>query len=120
MLRVVGACGDAGTRIENRIGEPAANPYLYIAAQACAGLDGIKRGLQPPRATEAPYAAGAQLLPARMGDALQALADDTVLAQALGSDFVAHYLHVKRAEWRRWEQAQDREAFERTEYFSRV
>ena len=120
MLRVVGACGDAGTRIENRLGEPAANPYLYIAAQACAGLDGIERGLRPPRATEAPYAPGAQPLPTRMDQALQALEADTELARALGSDFVSHYLHVKRAEWRRWEQAQDREAFERTEYFSRV
>src|SRR5207253_8091257 len=33
MLRVVGGPGDPGTRIENRIGEPAANPYLYFASQ---------------------------------------------------------------------------------------
>ena len=48
MLRVVGGAGDAATRIENRIGEPAANPYLYIASQIHAGLDGIRHGLQPP------------------------------------------------------------------------
>jgi hypothetical protein len=50
MLRVLGRAGDAGTRIENRIGEPSANPYLYIAAQIHAGLDGLARGLAAPPA----------------------------------------------------------------------
>src|SRR5207253_4050068 len=49
MLRVIGRCGDDATRIENRIGEPAANPYLYLASQIHAGLDGIERRLTPPR-----------------------------------------------------------------------
>jgi len=31
MLRVIGACGDRSTRIENRLGESGANPYLYMA-----------------------------------------------------------------------------------------
>jgi glutamine synthetase len=51
MLRVIGECGDEGTRIENRIGEPAANPYLYLASQIHAGLDGIDRQLKAPPAT---------------------------------------------------------------------
>ncbi len=33
MLRVIGQAGDTATRIENRLGEPAANPYLYMASQ---------------------------------------------------------------------------------------
>ena len=41
MARVLGAPYDPATRIENRIGEPSANPYLYIAAQIVSGLDGI-------------------------------------------------------------------------------
>ena len=41
MARVLGAPHDPATRIENRIGEPSANPYLYIAAQIVSGLDGI-------------------------------------------------------------------------------
>ena len=56
MLRVIGDCGDEATRIENRIGEPAANPYLYLASQVHAGLDGIARRLKAPPATDAPYA----------------------------------------------------------------
>ena len=41
MLRVLGAPGDGASRIENRSGEPSANPYLFIASQIAAGLDGI-------------------------------------------------------------------------------
>jgi glutamine synthetase len=52
MLRVVGECADAATRIENRIGEPAANPYLYLASQIHAGLDGMARQLKAPPATD--------------------------------------------------------------------
>jgi len=33
MIRVLGGRGDAATRLENRAGEPAANPYLYMASQ---------------------------------------------------------------------------------------
>ena len=42
MLRLVGAgTNDPATRIENRVGEPAANPYLYMASQLVSGIDGI-------------------------------------------------------------------------------
>ena len=43
MIRVLGGAGDPATRLENRIGEPAANPYLYMASQILSGLDGIDR-----------------------------------------------------------------------------
>ena len=33
MIRMLGGPGDPATRLENRIGEPAANPYLYMASQ---------------------------------------------------------------------------------------
>src|SRR5262249_51403826 len=39
MLRVLGARNDPASRIENRIGEPSANPYLYILSQVVSGLD---------------------------------------------------------------------------------
>ena len=42
MVRAIGGVGDPGSRIENRIGEPAANPYLYIASQIASGL-GLRR-----------------------------------------------------------------------------
>ena len=43
MVRVMGEPGDPATHLENRIGEPLANPYLYMASQIHAGLDGIAR-----------------------------------------------------------------------------
>jgi glutamine synthetase len=39
MCRLVGGAGDRSTHIENRSGEPLANPYLYMASQIFAGLD---------------------------------------------------------------------------------
>ena len=119
MLRVVGECGDAGTRIENRIGEPSANPYLYFASQVHAGLDGIERKLAAPRATDAPYAAEADRLPSNLGDALDALAQDDVLRAAFGGDFIDFHQRIKRAELARYEAAADKDEFQRREYFSR-
>ena len=43
MVRVLGAAGEDAVRLENRVGEPAANPYLYMASQIFTGLDGIAR-----------------------------------------------------------------------------
>lgn len=120
MLRVVGECGDESTRIENRIGEPAANPYLYLAAQIHAGLDGIARGRRAPPATDAPYGGQGQQLPTSLGQALDALAEDATLAQAFGPSFVQYFTRVKRSEQERFEKAEDKDEFQRREYFSRI
>jgi glutamine synthetase len=102
MCRVLGGFGDPATRIENRIGEPAANPYLYIAAQIFCGLDGLARGLVPPPPAETPYETGAPLLPRSLDAALEALAADTVLRDAVGPRFCDWYSHIKRAELARF------------------
>jgi len=123
MLRVLGRAGDAGTRIENRIGEPSANPYLYIAAQIHAGLDGLARALTPPPATAAPYSQTSVdvdvRLPAGLGEALDALAADERLVAAFGAPVVAWLSQVKRSELARHDQAEDKEAWQAREYFSR-
>jgi glutamine synthetase len=120
MLRVLGGPGDAATRIENRIGEPCANPYLYIAAQVHAGLDGIARRLRAPAATLAPYAEASTRLPTTLGDALDALAADATLADAFGPALVDGLVRAKRTELARHDQAEDRDAWQRREYFSRL
>ena len=120
MLRVIGECGDQDTRIENRIGEPAANPYLYIASQIHAGLDGIAKELAPPRATDAPYGAQAQRLPSSLGEALAALAADSALVLAFGQPFVDYYSRIKRCDLQRFDEAQDKDLFHRREYFGRL
>lgn len=120
MLRVVGGPGDAGTRIENRMGEPAANPYLYMASQILAGLDGIENDLTAPFATEAPYAESAERLPLTLGDALARLGDDPILSAGLGADFVRYYQRIKQSEQSRFNDAEDKVEFQRREYFSRI
>jgi glutamine synthetase len=120
MLRVIGASGDAATRIENRVGEPAANPYLYLASQIHAGLDGIERGLTAPPATDAPYAGTQVLLPTSLAEALDALQGDTPMRQAFGEDFVRYFTRIKQMERERFDQAVDKDEFNRREYFSRI
>ena len=125
MLRVVGTprasadgfVADPATRIENRIGEPAANPYLYIASQVHAGLDGITRRLAAPPATDRPYAKGNSPLPTSLGAALAALRADDTLVQAFGPDFVDYLCTLKQQELTRHAQAQDPQDWERREYF---
>jgi glutamine synthetase len=119
MLRVVGECGNPHTRIENRLGEPAANPYLYIASQIHAGLDGIARKRRAPPATEDPYNADGKRLPSSLREALDAFGEDAALTEGLGRDFTNYYLHVKRADVRRFEAAEDKDEFHRREYFGR-
>ncbi|MBL0944013.1 MAG: glutamine synthetase [Hydrogenophaga sp.] len=119
MLRVVGSAGDAATRIENRLGEPAANPYLCMAGQIHAGLDGLQRRLAAPPGTEAPYAEGSERIPNNLGDALAALRSDTVLTHALGPAVVNHFCRIKQQELDRHTAAEDKTDFERREYFAR-
>ena len=119
MLRVIGECGDNATRIENRIGEPAANPYLYIAAQIHAGIDGIERRLTAPPATDSPYAETHVKLPTSLGEALDAVAPDQALINGFGSEFIDYLVRVKQSEWARYQAAEDKDDFNRREYFSR-
>ncbi|KWT98839.1 glutamine synthetase family protein [Variovorax sp. WDL1] len=98
MLRVLGGPGQSATRIENRVGEPTANPYLYLASQIFSGLDGLGRQLDPGPSADAPYETEADPLPRSLNDALAALRADTVLVEQLGPRFVDYYCHIKEAE----------------------
>ena len=95
-------------RLEYRTADGSSNPYLAAAALLAAGMDGITRGLKadagrdgnlfllsPKQAEEQ----GIALLPANLGEALDALEADDVLCGALGSDYAAAYLQAKREEW---------------------
>ena len=99
-LRVVADQGASATRIENRMGEPAANPYLYIASQIYAGLDGIARQLDPPRADASPYqpSDGVDALPTALATALDALNQSDVMRAGFGNDFVHYFDYIKRHE----------------------
>jgi glutamine synthetase len=104
MVRVQGGVADPGTHLENRLGEPAANPYLYMAADIAAGLDGIGRGLLPPPPAEAdPYAQEAPMLPSTFAEGIELLAADPLYRNQFGDRFIDYYLMMKRAELARYE-----------------
>jgi glutamine synthetase len=119
MLRVIGAPGDAATRIENRLGEPLANPYLCLAGQVCAGLDGLARRLEPGPAVRAPYEPQPAPLPATPAEALDALAADAVLCAGLGAPMQRVHEAVRRAEITRRAAAADPRDWDRRELFGR-
>ena len=102
LMRVIDG---AGARIENRAGEPSANPYLFIAGQIIAGLDGLERGLEPPPPDDAPYESGRPVLPADLDAALAALEDGGLFRAAMGDRFIDYYLRLKRAELDRFHAA---------------
>jgi glutamine synthetase len=103
MVRVLGQPGDPATHLENRVGEPAANPYLYVASQIYSGLDGIARRLDPGPSADTPYEAPAALLPKNLGEALTALRADEVFRTGFGGGFIDYYTHIKAAELERFE-----------------
>jgi glutamine synthetase len=104
-----------GGRVENRACDGSANPYLAMAAQLAAGLDGIDRGLDPGEpnrdnlhvmAPEAVAARGIRALPPTLLHAADELVTDDVLREALGKtpdgDYIDYYAQVKRDEFRAW------------------
>lgn len=99
------------TRFELRSGDPAANPYLAIAAILASGLDGIKNKLTPPKnvedniynmSTEQRSTAQITQLPTSLPKALTNLQADQALFEALGS-VTSKYLQVKQTELTRFQ-----------------
>lgn len=96
-----------GGRLELRVPDASANPYLLTAAILYAGLDGIQRQLDPGSPCnenlyqmnlEELKARGIGRLPVLLPAALEALEADQVLCSGLGSSFVTEFAKLKRAE----------------------
>lgn len=116
MVRAVTGSDPSSTRLENRAGEPAANPYLFIASQVIAGLDGIDRELDPGPPTAEPYTDDAPRLPASLMSALDALAVDDLFAGAFGREVIDWLITLKRAEVERY--LAEVSDWEQREYFT--
>src|SRR6476660_9780334 len=107
MLRIPDRRG-AGTRVEHRVPDPAANPYLALAVMLAAGLDGIETKAdwrEPVNANiwEMSHREKRRLriddLPHNLSDACDELEKDSVITAALGPHITAHFLAAKRQEW---------------------
>jgi glutamine synthetase len=115
MVRVIGRAGDPATRLENRAGEPGANPYLAMAAQIASGLDGIDRQASPGPPSETPYDSDAPALPRSLMAAIAALRDDACLRAAFGPFFIDTFTRLKEAEIDRF--LSEITEWEQSEYF---
>ncbi|MEU6710883.1 glutamine synthetase family protein [Nonomuraea sp. NPDC046802] len=101
-VRVCSPLGDSGEpNLELKPSDSSANPYLSLGAVIHAGLDGIRRGLDPGAAVDVdPDTRPGQYhrLPSSLDEALDALESDEVLMEALGPLRRSAYLAVKRSE----------------------
>jgi glutamine synthetase len=115
MIRISGARGDNSTHLENRIGEPAANPYLYVASQLISGRDGIARKLDPGPCADEAYSADVPLVPATLEEAVRHFENSDLMRRELGNEFVNYLTTVKRKEISRFNAAVT--DWEQREYF---
>ena len=107
LIRVPARRG-TGTRVEVRMPDPSANPYLALAVMMAAGLDGI--------ATDADYREPVDTnifemsfrekrrlriddLPHDLNEACDELEKDDAILDALGEHVAKNFLHAKRQEW---------------------
>jgi glutamine synthetase len=95
----------AAARMEVRLGDATANPYLAMAAIGAAVFLGIQDKAEPPPKLEGyGYDPGrAEMLPMRLGEALDALESDRELAEVLGEYFGTSFLAYQRNEIERFE-----------------
>ena len=106
LLRVPRASGTESTRIEIRSPDPSCNPYLGFAVMLAAGLDGIRRELPAPAATEenlydidTERRAALGVLPGSLEEALDELEKDDVIRSAIGTHICDRFINAKRLEW---------------------
>ena len=97
------------TRIEYRSPDPACNPYLAFSVILAAGMRGIREQYDLPIEADANLfqmddaqlvKLGIDQIPSSLGDALKAMEDSTLVAEALGEHIFVWFLRNKRNEWR--------------------
>lgn len=115
LVRVAGARGDANTHLENRVGEPAANPYLYLASQVASGRDGLRSKTEPGPSADEPYLVEAPALPSSLEEAVPYFEQSALLRAEFGDPFVNYLAMIKRHEVGRFNAAVT--DWEQREYF---
>lgn len=100
--------GPDAMNIELKTVDNSANPYLAVAGVIAAGLDGLRRELDPGDPVEIDPAylpdeererRGIVPVPKHLGEALEAFEGDEVVTGALGEPLARSYLAVRRGEW---------------------
>lgn len=107
--------------------DAAINPYLAFALLIGAGLNGIEKSFELPEASNVNLAAlsadklaGIPILPETLGDAIL-LAKESELVRSIGTPkAIEKFIAEKSAEWREYQDAEDRDVFENNHYFTRL
>jgi glutamine synthetase len=96
-----------GTRLELRSPDPSCNPYLAFAAMIAAGLDGVRKGSEPPPPVRGNIydmngperqRLGIDSLPGSIEEAVQELLRDEVIVSAIGEHIIGRFVDAKRIE----------------------
>lgn len=107
LIRIPASRG-AGTRVELRCPDPAANPYLALAVCLAAGLDGIENKIMPPEEVRENVfemrlsrkaEKGIESLPGDLMEAIEEFEHDDYIKGVLGSHITEKYAEAKKAEW---------------------
>lgn len=107
LIRVPATRGP-GTRLELRCPDPACNPYLELALCLAAGLDGIKKGMTPPKSTDVNIFhltaqervdLGIDSLPGSLLEAIGEMGKDELVKSTLGAHVYEKYTEAKIKEW---------------------
>lgn len=110
MIRVP-ARRERGTRVELRMPDPAANPYLALAVQLAAGLDGIRSQAEPPEPIDKNIwnlsvrerrRYKIQELPGDLGEAISLLRRSPFVRAALGDHVFQQFVKLKQREWQEY------------------
>jgi glutamine synthetase len=108
LIRVPRISSPTATRLELRCPDPSCNPYLAFAVMLKTGLEGIKLGMEPPKAAEENLyhldmarvrARHMDVLPGSLSEALDELAKDTLVQDALGQHVYERFMEAKTQEW---------------------
>lgn len=107
LVRVPATRGE-GTRIEVRVPDPSANPYLALAVLLASGLDGIENELSPPPAVNKNIFTMSQrekrrlkidALPPNLWEAVRNLEKSKLMHETLGDHIYKHFINAKKMEW---------------------
>jgi glutamine synthetase len=105
---------EKGTRLELRMPDPTANPYLALAVQLGAGLDGLRRNAEPPEPIDKNIWALSvrerrrykiQDLPHDLGEAITLLKRSQFVRDTLGEHVFQYFVNAKQAEWQAYSAA---------------
>lgn len=87
------------TRIELRIPDPTANPYLALAVCLMAGLKGMEEKQELPADIKKSVKSNRKGLPSSLMEAILELERDTFIQDVLGKELCKYYIDLKKAEW---------------------